>query len=472
MITYIIKSCISLLLLFGVYWFILRNEKSFVFNRFYLLASIFFSLIVPLIPVNTISLNTQLGNSVKNIVLFDQLSVQRLLPQNFHDSFDVVSNSSDNSLILLKILLLLFYISVVLVLLFRFLRNIYKILVQIRSSDKVRYDKYNIALIESRIIPHCFFNTIFISKKDFLENSIDEDLLCHECVHIRQKHSIDLILLELVMVFSWFNPILLLYRRAVILNHEYLSDKGVMQNRINVRSYSEKLLNFVTSNNSIPLTCGFNQSFTMKRVVMLTKPNSMGFMPKVKTFCSLCLTFLVLLSCVHKVNLPSAAKDSSIPNGLTSPKEMSTEQVDSIMSDLENNTSIIKTNLDRDLQRWDPILKKHKINLNDFNYKMSFEKKSYDTVRVHYLELGTLDSEKDQFISLKNAILLVEHDLGSDYWIIKAQSLLHNFKDSFYKAEYGSMENYCIDTPIDKPLGGHEFKKLNDYYKKSLMYSE
>ena len=45
MTAYIIKSSISLLLLFGLYWFLLRKEKLFVFNRFFLIASIVLSLV-------------------------------------------------------------------------------------------------------------------------------------------------------------------------------------------------------------------------------------------------------------------------------------------------------------------------------------------------------------------------------------------------------------------------------------------
>ena len=54
MTAYIIKSSVSLLLLFGLYWFLLRKEKLFVFNRFFLVASVVFSLVVPFIsiPVN------------------------------------------------------------------------------------------------------------------------------------------------------------------------------------------------------------------------------------------------------------------------------------------------------------------------------------------------------------------------------------------------------------------------------------
>ena len=116
------------------------------------------------------------------------------------------------------------------------------------------------ALSKVKINPHCFFNTIFINKQDYVNKAIDEDMLNHEIEHTKQWHSVDVLFVEIIRSFYWFNPILLLYRKAVILNHEYLSDECVLRNHNDIRSYSEKLLNYAVCRDNILLTSGLNHS--------------------------------------------------------------------------------------------------------------------------------------------------------------------------------------------------------------------
>ena len=111
MIAYIFKSSLSLLLLFGLYWFLLRKEKLFIFNRFFLVLSIVFSLIVPFISIPVNFQNTQ--NLEKIITTFDSNipeinQSQNTINQNLNQSFKDVQPSMIN----FSIILLIFYISV------------------------------------------------------------------------------------------------------------------------------------------------------------------------------------------------------------------------------------------------------------------------------------------------------------------------------------------------------------------------
>ena len=83
MTTYIIKSSVSLLLMFGLYWFLLRKEKLFVFNRFFLVGSVVFSLIVPFIsiPVN-FQVTTQLNELIPayNDIMTEISNTDKIIP--------------------------------------------------------------------------------------------------------------------------------------------------------------------------------------------------------------------------------------------------------------------------------------------------------------------------------------------------------------------------------------------------------
>ena len=190
MITYILKSSLSLLFLFGLYWFLLRKEKFFVFNRFFLITSIVFSLVVPIVPTIPPPVNFQISQKFEKIVsIFDHSNTPNALSQNDIYVFSDQSNNTVNSSsIELSDILLIIYIVGVIIFLFRFLSNIYNILHQIKLSEKIKYPGYKLALSESQTNPHCFFNIIFINKHDYLKKIIDEDLLNHEIEHIKQWH--------------------------------------------------------------------------------------------------------------------------------------------------------------------------------------------------------------------------------------------------------------------------------------------
>ena len=89
--------------------------------------------------------------------------------------------------------------------------------------------------------------------------------------HARQSHTIDIILIELVKIFYWFNPIYLLYERAIRINHEYLADNGVISDNSDIKSYADKLLNFISCSSNMSLTSGSNNSFTKLRLMMMMK---------------------------------------------------------------------------------------------------------------------------------------------------------------------------------------------------------
>lgn len=304
MTEYILKSSLSLILLFGLYWFLLRQEKLFIFNRFFLIFSLIFSLVVPFI---SIPVNIQ-GNEVQknivtalnnNMVVFSQNQnpITNIL---YRPSTEIVASGDklSSGISYIQILLIL-YGSGVILLLIRFLRNISFISYQKRISENITYSGQKLVLIDHQINPFCFFNTIFVSKQDYLNNNIAKELLTHELEHINQSHSIDVIFIELIQIIYWFNPVLILYNRAIRVNHEYLADSGVIKASSDIKSYAHNLINFISCKRNIPLTSGFNPSLTRKRLIMLTKTGSGKINYGLRIFLTsfLVAVFFLILSC-------------------------------------------------------------------------------------------------------------------------------------------------------------------------------
>jgi beta-lactamase regulating signal transducer with metallopeptidase domain len=300
MITYIIKSSLSLIVMFGLYWLILRHEKLFFFNRVFLIFSIIFSLALPFVSIPvSIQDNEAHGrilttfNSALPVYSSEQNTLSSPAYQSFTETEPILSPITDR--INYSQILLLLYITGVLLLLVRFLRNIFFICRQMQKSEKITYSGQKLVLTDNQINPFCFFHIIFVSKHDYLNNVIAEELLSHELEHIRQSHSIDVIFIELIKIIYWFNPILILYSRAIRTNHEYLADNGVIRSSSDIKDYADKLINYISCKRNVPLTSGFSQSLTRKRLIMLTKSRSRMINYVARIFITLNLVAALLL---------------------------------------------------------------------------------------------------------------------------------------------------------------------------------
>jgi beta-lactamase regulating signal transducer with metallopeptidase domain/formylglycine-generating enzyme required for sulfatase activity len=285
MIAYIIKSSLSLILMFGLYWVFLRKEKLFRFNRFLLIFSILISLVIPFISVPVNIQNNEVQKNIVTVLNYDIPAAAKVIAP-IPDQNSGIENTIQP--IAVKItpavvkspgisftqMLIILYFSGVVILLFRFLRNILFISHQKRLSENIHYSGQRLVLVDSQVNPYCFLNSIYVSKQDYLENRINKELLNHEVQHIKQAHTIDIIFMELIQIFYWFNPIIILYNNAARVNHEYLADNAVLNDSITVKYYADILLNFISCRRNIPLTSGFNQSLTRKRLNMMTKPKS------------------------------------------------------------------------------------------------------------------------------------------------------------------------------------------------------
>ncbi|MCH5687428.1 M56 family metallopeptidase [Niabella sp. W65] len=95
--------------------------------------------------------------------------------------------------------------------------------------------------------------------------------MAHELAHIRQKHSWDILFLELLKIITWFNPFIYWYKRSVMINHELLADAAVIKQLGDVRSYQVVLLQRAAMQSSLALASSFTFYITKKRLTMLLK---------------------------------------------------------------------------------------------------------------------------------------------------------------------------------------------------------
>jgi bla regulator protein BlaR1 len=259
MIIYLLKtaSCLALLLLF--YHFVLEKEKMHNFNRFYLLGSVSCSLLMPFVAFTTI-LKPTLINSNKALI--------KTMYAN--KSATIIAESALNY----SQILIGFYCLVSVLLVLRFSINLFKIIQKISIHKKIKYHSATLILVDDEVLPHTFWNYIFINKIDYENNKIEKELFTHELTHATQKHTLDILIIELLQAVFWINPLFIFLKKAIQLNHEFLADENVINQHKNTVQYQHLLLNKAAWNNEYYLASNLNYSLTKKRLKMMTKQSS------------------------------------------------------------------------------------------------------------------------------------------------------------------------------------------------------
>lgn len=260
MISYLLKSGILLLVFYAVYKLWLENEKMFRFNRIYLLGSLVFSFVIPL---QLISFNAGFSNKIGFIQL-EELVIQKSNEKLGTISFDDFAT----------VFIAMVYVFIVLMLAIRFVLNLYSFYKRTKNNEIQFVQGEKIVLIEEPVLPHSFWKSIFINKNEFEKGKIPSELITHEKAHLDQKHTLDILFIEIFQIVFWFNPLLLFYKKAIKLNHEFLADEVVNIQFQSVRNYQNLLLDFASNKNTVALASNINYLITKKRLLMMTKKES------------------------------------------------------------------------------------------------------------------------------------------------------------------------------------------------------
>ncbi len=260
--TYLIESSVSLGLFYLFYELFLKRDTWFRFNRYYLLFGVIFSLIIPLLDFSASSL---VVNSQNQFEFNEYLQVGSAVNDFKEQTVEFIAKPN---------YLLLLYLFAASLFFVRFIYQLVKILKTINANEIINYKNKKIVLLNNNHSPFSFFNYIFINKEDYGSMG-SRELLQHEITHAKQKHSIDIILLELILVLQWFNPFIYRYRLAFKEIHEYLADRGVLiANNNDKIGYQKLILDQIEKSFGVSLASQFNYSLTKNRIKMMTRINS------------------------------------------------------------------------------------------------------------------------------------------------------------------------------------------------------
>jgi len=289
---YFLIATISSIAFYAIYYFFLRKESCHHFNRFYLLAAMGISLLIPLVRFSIQQLGA-LFFTPHTTVNISEFIAYIQLPE-FTVAAPAASWWSFSNIIWG------IYFSGVLVFAILFIIKLIKISTLILQSKKHRTEKYVFVEYRENIAPFSFFNYIFINENAYSHED-RERIVLHEQIHVQKRHSWDLIFIELVGILLWFNPIILLYKRSLQIIHEYMADHCVLQQGIELGAYFNLLLRQLTLPNEWMLGHHFNYLLTKNRFKMLKNHHYSKWALGKALYVAPFIAFLLLLNCKHNL---------------------------------------------------------------------------------------------------------------------------------------------------------------------------
>jgi beta-lactamase regulating signal transducer with metallopeptidase domain len=261
---YLLKVIICSALLTGYYFIALRNKFFHQWNRFYLLITVLLSLIIPLFQF-TIFQKPEEKNETHWLQYIST-----------GDEFFVGLTSQNNNVIDPSLWPLYAYSFVVIVLLLSLAFSLYKLWTIVRKHPPQKIQ--NIKFISSDIkgTPFSFFQYIFWNPAIDINTKTGQQVFKHELVHIKEGHTIDKLMMQVVLTFFWCNPFFWLIRYELKMIHEFIADKKATGQQ-DVSQLATMILQTAYPKHFNHIINPFFHTSIKRRLVMLTKKKNRGF---------------------------------------------------------------------------------------------------------------------------------------------------------------------------------------------------
>ena len=259
---YLIQLNIYLILFYGLYLLLLRNETFFKMNRVYLMGSTLLAMAIPLMKAQWIKdlfVTEQISEATHKVskTLTTVVSGRTEISWVQNTNPAAIQDVHEKAFLTANQVVWFIYGFVVTLLLLNFIRKLYLVNKAFRTNSS--YKAFS------------FFNKVLVDEQ--LRGR--ETIMDHEMVHVRQWHSLDVIFLELFAAFNWFNPVAFAYKRAIRNIHEFIADETAAATLEHKSEYAILLVSNAFGTQSQKLTNSFyNHSLLKKRLIMLNKNKS------------------------------------------------------------------------------------------------------------------------------------------------------------------------------------------------------
>jgi TonB-dependent SusC/RagA subfamily outer membrane receptor len=249
---YIGKVSLAIAVFYTFYILFFRSQKQFRFNRFYLSGSLILSFIIPLITI------TITRPAVRQMVF---------LPDQVNEIGSAASGSQAG-IDILPVMLSLYFGVVILFSLHLVMGQIRAFSI-IRKCRKAVVEGTRVFITDKDIYPFTFFSKIVISENSLSHPDL-EMILNHEKVHADEKHTLDILLSEVLFLFQWFNPLAWMQKEAVKKNLEFLADQIVVQ-QSDMQAYQMAMVSMAGKQGIARFLNALNGNDLKNRIIMMKK---------------------------------------------------------------------------------------------------------------------------------------------------------------------------------------------------------
>jgi bla regulator protein blaR1 len=258
---YLLQINLCWAIFYALYWLFYRQETFFRANRFFLIFTLLLGLILPLDVAKYFSQPIDNQNII-TVYLEDLIVSSKQTSEKIH-AFSIDY----------KDLLMLAYFVGCAVVLLRFLFGLKKLYGFYMQGEKEKKEGYTLVKTQEIHLPFSFVGFIFWSE--LVDNEEEERyrILMHEVAHVRQRHSFDVLFVELLNIVFWCSPVLYLYKKSLRAVHEYLADEAATTD-FSKREYGTLLIRQSQSGMQLAIANSFIHSQLKQRFAMMLKPSS------------------------------------------------------------------------------------------------------------------------------------------------------------------------------------------------------
>lgn len=321
MIPYILNVGLVLTACLAFYKLLLKKETFYNANRFLLMLCLLIAFSLPLLRVPqqfSLRKTETINATANNILAINKIDPNKNISANNQTAVqsNTQTQTTDNSFSFDKIIKsvgLLYWFGVI-VFGVNFLFQVIVLLFRAYSNPVIKDGKFRIVEVSGDKAPCSFGNNIFINPEKYDWETYNQ-ILQHEKIHIQQKHSLDILFAELVLIVQWFNPFAWIYRKEVENNLEFLTDDQLVQKEnVEKSSYQLSLLKVSAPHFPLSLTTNYNQSLLKKRINMMSIKRSSAHTAWKYFFL---LPLLVILASVLNEPVAKAQNDKQVSKNKT-----------------------------------------------------------------------------------------------------------------------------------------------------------
>lgn len=289
---YLLKTIIVSAVLLLYYWFALRNKRFHYYNRFYLLSSVALSIVLPFLNLN---LFTVFSRNDKAITMFNVI---------YAEGGEAFSLADKPSVLDWQQLLLISAFAITIILLIGLLLRILTIYKMKKKYPVTNMQEFDFVNTDLEQAPFSFLKNVFWRSDISMEEKTGRLILQHELAHIKEKHTLDKLFMQIVVSVLWANPLYRLYQKELYLIHEFIADdKSVTDS--DTTAFAEMLLHAHYGKFNFDPAQPFFYSPIKRRLLMLTtsKESRFSYLRRMMALPLIALTVLLFAFRLQKENV-------------------------------------------------------------------------------------------------------------------------------------------------------------------------